>query len=854
MADGRDKVEVMGCDAKIAKSLWESRLKETEAKNKQEEMRKQKSALKSINEEWAQRLEQRMGMQKYGSQKKMERSATVDVVPEIDSSNAFANKTPLLPSPGLKPSSGGSETGQETDSSNPFAKKTPLQPPPGFKPSSRGSGTGGSGKGGPVRSSSLSSSSMSKDKKKLPNKSLVKLQLLASIDKTQPSTMVWSKSWKYSKPLPKPEEGEEVASTWGQCWRLAVQQPYSEAVKPWPNGPNLVDHHDLSLWKNGIHRMIETHGLDLDLSTDEWQMSWKDSQRQTGQAGKSASSQKGSDDPKYGMFSSLEETQHQNEAMCSSEWSDSWKATKPREEGQHAPPTEPTNGPIESHVDKKPKNGLPSSSWKFMNRQLHYKSKQSSSVQNCNLAEWDKSWRAAVTVTNGLKKAANDPSPMQHQKDIHDVHDNEEDPLHKVIIDMSVSRESKYRNRLKSLLCDKPEPLPEWESSWKMTKNDSEPSEELKKVLMAAPAKTQVEKEEKPKEQCSLTEKKDPRYEQLRHEVIYQPRMQFAVSESHLHHDRPSLTQWMDAWRQPVFHTEHLDEQLLEHIGTEASMVIGHWRGKLPLEKAKAKMSRSFDSHIFRERYPEKHWSESWKATCLLSSSSGTTEQGTDSHMHEQSVAPVTEQASEWGMPFRIANPMPRVDKPWVECSPNPSRHMVLFARGTRSRRQKLFVAMCKDHTEHKYFAQYFKVWGKSYSFLMGPSGQAADKSSRSDSKQQDDPWVLMTRNINMKYQYLYVKINQEKPDGKKWAGGHLLCKTQPRPKKSSAPLKKAAAEEADTAEDTKFFEEWSESWRYVVRPQSLKKQAPAKNLSGWGDSWKFLLPPYPTQNGPMRK
>jgi len=833
MADGRDRVEVMGCDAKIVKNVWESRLKETEAKMKQEEFRKQKSAMKSINEDWAHRLEVRMGVQRYGSQKKMERSAAIDIVPQIDSSNKLER-------------SGSVDVAPKIDSSNAFANKTPLQPPPGFKP--RGSPSRGSGTG---KSNSLSSPSMSKDKKRLPNKNVIKLQLLTSIDKTQPSTMVWSKSWKYSKPLPKPEEGEEVTSTWGECWRLAVQQPYSEEVKPWPNGPNLVDPHDLSLWKNNTHRMIESCELDLDLSTDEWQMSWKDSQRQT----KSSSSQNGSDDPKYVMFSSLEVTQHQNEALCSSEWSDSWKATKPREEGvgQHAPPTEPTNGPIESHVDKKPKNGLPSSSWKFMNRQLHYKSEQSSPVQNCNHAEWNKSWRTAVTVTNCLKEAEHAPSPMQHQKEIHDVHDNEEDPLHKVIINMSVSRESRYSNWLKSLLCDKPMPLSEWESSWEMTKNNSEPSEELKDVLMAVPAKTQVQKVEKPKEQRSLTEKTNPPYEQLRHEVIYQPRMQFMVSDSDLLHDEPSLTQWMDAWRQPVFHTEHLDEQLLQHSGTEPSMVIGHWRGKLPLEKAKAKMSQSFDSHIFRERYPEKHWSESWKATCLLSSSSGTTEQDTDGHVHEQSVAPVIEQASEWGMQFRIANPMPHVEKSWVECSPNPSRHMVLFARGTRSRRQKLFVAMCADHTEHKYFAQYFKVWGKSYSFLMGPGGQATDKSSQSISKQQDDQWVLMSRNININHQYLYVNINQKNPDGKKWAGGHLLCKTQPRPKKGSAPVKKAVAEDADTAEDTKFFEEWSESWRYVVQPQSLKKQVSAKNLSGWGASWKFLLPPYPTQNGPMR-
>jgi len=1022
MSESRDnKVDTLGCAASLVKNVWESRLKETENKMKQEEMRVAMSALQSINAEWQERLEVRSGRSSRassvgsgrhrkdseGSDKDYSGRPRLDSTgstgsysarPRLDSTGSVGSHSarPRLDSTGSVGSSSGRPRLDSTGSSSGRAR---------LDSTGSSSGVGGRGRLGSAgslgKSNSLSGPGVGKDKKKLPNKNLIKLQLLECIDQTQPSTMFWSKSWKYNKSLPKPEDGEEVASTWGQCWRLAVQQPYiemSESAQPWPNGPNVVNPHDLSLWKNYIHRMKESRELDLDLSKDEWHLSWKDSHRQKGQAGKS---QRGGDHPKYG--SSLEETQHQNEALCSSEWSDSWKATKPTKDSQHAPPTEATNDPIQSHVVKKPKNGMPSSSWKFMNRQLHYKSKQSSSVQNCNLVEWDMSWRASVTVTDSLKKAAPAPSPVQHQEDVHVVHDNEEDPLHKVIINMSVSRESKYSNWLKSLLCDETKPLSEWEGSWEMTKNGSEPSEELKKVLKASPAKTQAEKVEKPKEQRFLTERTDPRYEQLKHEVIYHPRRQFThsmllrlsqlesassgtewrdswqtlkhymrlerrrtrphrhnpfreaskggerkpdlsewkeswkytnqplaqqaevwqqdwptiprvrpqraregnhfiepmvipkngpatahiwddswrmpmrprhqpevhhhhhqpgqheqrrrqrsvadwqqswmVSDSHFHHDRPSLTQWMDAWRQSGFHSlEHLDEQLPQHSRPEASMVIGHWRGKLPLEKAKAKMSRSFDSHIFRERYPERQWSESWKATCLLSGSSG-------SHMYEQSVM---EQASEWGMSFRSANPMPHTDKSWVECSANPAHHMVLFARGTRSRRQHLYVAICKDHSEHKYFAQYFKVWGKSYRFLMGPGGQAAGKSSQSKSKQQNDPWVLMSRNIIMN-PYMFAKMNPETPDRKKWAGGHLLCKTQPRPKRSSAPVKKAAVEEVDTTED-KFFEEWSESWRYVVRPQSLKKQAPAKNFSGWGDSWKFLLPPYPTQNGPMRK
>lgn len=86
----------------------------------------------------------------------------------------------------------------------------------------------------------------------------------------------------------------------------------------------------------------------------------------------------------------------------------------------------------------------------------------------------------------------------------------------------------------------------------------------------------------------------------------------------------------------------------------------------------------------------------------------------------------------------------------------------------------------------------------------------------------------------------------EEKPSGKKWAGCHLLGKTQPRPKRGVASTKTRGPEDQNA--DT-LSEEWAESWRFSVRPGGLK--TPGKSLTGWGESWRLRLPRYPPATGP---
>lgn len=76
--------------------------------------------------------------------------------------------------------------------------------------------------------------------------------------------------------------------------------------------------------------------------------------------------------------------------------------------------------------------------------------------------------------------------------------------------------------------------------------------------------------------------------------------------------------------------------------------------------------------------------------------------------------------------------------------------------------------------------------------------------------------------------------MEKEKQSQRKWAGCHLLGKTQPRPKKGPAAVKK------HNLDDDKFLEEWAESWKYLIDHSFLKMKMAVKSLSEWKKSWKF--------------
>ncbi|TKS84095.1 hypothetical protein D9C73_019138 [Collichthys lucidus] len=940
--------EVVGCDASIMKNVWEIRERDYAQKLQAEEERIEKSALPSINQDWQNRLSAKLG-----TYKRVERK-TKPAEDQKDNNNVWKSKRPQVP---------------------------PTLP--------RGTGSGPLGRPGGQRGGFSTPAVPTYKDNKGQDKSSNRLQLLMFINQTQPSAIVWGKSWKYNKCLPSPEEGAAAASDWGRCWMFATQQPYSEPGKPWLNGPNMTDPHNLHLWKKPDYRMVESEELGISLPPEEWQMSWRKSNKYNKKG--DGSSINGENNLKSEFFTWLVESQHRNESLYS-EWTDSWKSTKPASQQDNF--TVPNDSLMNESIGNKREKDTDMSpeweeSWRLVNH--HGCNKYMSQVKHSHSPEWASSWRAAMVVSNNHRNSQED-----HRNTCNDYSQQKDPHFHK---DLLMSHEQKYRDMCMQL-CTEFKATSEWSKSWQVTKNNTKPCEEIEKILKLSQSRMETAFEAQKMEKntnwsYSTSEKTDPCYEQ----VIYHPKREFTrsnlldqkhlknvlstsewrdswkalkhrmrmerrrmrpdptrpfkssdkegdikpsasewkdswkfacrplcqepefwqqrwstmsqvrvdrameqdhfapvelpkngptgerswveswrfsrqqhrsdrqataqtrqgrsnvaynhpvdsstntsarhtsharsdwqeawmVSETQFHHDKPSLTQWREAWKWSTFNPDHWAEHVPQGHDMDVLMEIQPQRERISLQRAKAKMSRSFESQMFKERYPEKQWSTSWrtgKSTSSTAQQHHTTNNG---------------DGTKWGMSFRLANPMPHMEQPWVESSPNPCYYTIMWTRGK--------YIQNNINTNFGSNPATIRLWGSSYRFLQGIGAQIKDITKF---KEPVDPRVIITKKTQTK-KHLYSNIEKEKQKDRKWPGCHLLGKTQPRPKKGTGSVKKIQMENENK---DKFFEEWAESWRFLVRPGMMKKM-PVKLLSGWDESWKFLIPLYQVLNGPKAK
>lgn len=825
---------------------------------------------------------------------------------------------------------------------------------------------------------------------------LNRLQLLNFITQTQPSSTMWGKSWKYNKSLPLLEEGS-AATEWGKCWMFATWQPYSETGKPWLNGPNIIDPQSLHLWKKPAYREVESQGLDVSPSTEEWKMSWRKSDKNHKEEGLSI---KEENVPQSGLFPFLVETQHNETSL---EWSNSWKVIKPTSEI----PNGAKHNETISH--KQHNDGEMSSkwddSWRLVNHHSCNKS-TSSQVQKSHSLEWSDSWRVAMVDPNNPR--ISDCSLTQDHSYTNNGHyQQEKSQLHKVLFE---SQKLRFRDKYLQL-CDKFMALSEWDKSWQVTKNNSKPSEEIEKVLKVSLSRmeTTMERVKDANKHHLATDTTELSYEKLKHDVVYHPereltknnflhlkqhenassasewtdswktvrhrrrmerrrmmldplrsfrssengagmkpsvsewkdswkfhcqplyqeterwqqgwstrpqmRLDRGMSQNHFmpvehpkngptgehrwedswrflrpqhrpgprdcrtqsspvrsgeasHHpsdslpqssvrqrgyacsvddwqkawmvsdtqsplDNPSLTQWRESWKWS-FNTENGTEQLTRVNEVDVLMEIQPGRENVSLQEVEL-----FDNQMFRERYPEKQWSTSWRAEPLLNhqhSNCRSSEIPGEmiSRTTQQQCVTAKEHGSKWGISFRLANPMPHMEQPWVKSTPNPCHYTVLWSR-EKKMQSNINTAFSNNHAT-------FKLWGNSHQFLQGVRPQIKDKTK---STEPVDPCVIITNKTKNK-RYMYME--KEKQSQRKWAGCHLLGKTQPRPKKGPAAVKK------HNLDDDKFLEEWEESWRYLIDHDFLKMKMAVKSLSEWKKSWKFLLSPYQPMNSPKTK
>lgn len=305
------------------------------------------------------------------------------------------------------------------------------------------------------------------------------------------------------------------------------------------------------------------------------------------------------------------------------------------------------------------------------------------------------------------------------------------------------------------------------------------------------------------------------------------------VSNAQSHHDRASWTLWGEAWKWSLLNRPNWMRQVSPANEVAEVMEIRAGRETVSLQGIATTMSRSLDLNVFAEKHPEEQWRPSWRASSLLNHQQG---------LHGASAAPVAGATqrqhatadwheSKWGLPFRLANPMPHMEQPWVESSSNMRHYAVMWARKVNTQNQPN-VSCSSNHAVAM-------LWANSHRFLTGTTAKGAQ---RSGCKESVDPMVIVRKKTKTK-SHLFSKM--EKQSERKWAGCHLLGKSQPRPKRGPGSVKKL-----DMKDDNKFQEEWAESWRYLF----VKMKMSTKSLSGWVESWKFLLPLYKPMNGPKTK
>ncbi|CAL1567180.1 unnamed protein product [Knipowitschia caucasica] len=873
--------EVVGCDASIMKDVWEIRERDLLQKQQQETERLSKSALSSINQDWTNRVAARQG-----GYKRAERKAKVSEAPGDDSSKTKRFSVRVsAPAP---------------------SRPGPQRPAPGKGQKGQDSGVG-------------------------------KAHRLKSLTTSQPSPMVWGKSWKFSKELPQSEESI-TPSNWGECWKFATRQPFTEAGKPWPNGPCQINHAALQLWEKPVLRVPEEEPSST-LCSHEWSESWRNANK----GNKDNSSETGT--PKYGLFTSLVESHRHNSDLYCSEWSNGWKSTKPSD-------NEDIAGSVAKAAPENRDNGQSSEwagAWRLSN---HHGITKTPEVRQVHSPEWFKSWSVAFPVQNSSEGSAIEGKADQHtSKEI-------------------VFADKRKSHRSFSDLEEEFKAFSEWAKSWQVIKNDNKPSPEIEKTLKTQPPKMEqaVRVQERPElcssdaaskfsqlrqsvlfparrevthsvmlrlkdlEKASACPEWKDSWKMLKHQLrttqrqrrvqpkpfddqragewkdswkytapslgnqtpemwqkgwsatpqmrvnraynhfapvelpkngpagertwneswrmsrrpldanqrgsntnpvsppVWLPQRQrspgdwqeaWRVSETQHRHDKPSYAQWVEAWKCSLFQSGNYqcNRRLMGTQWVSLALEIAAKRDVVSLQRA--------EKNVAQERCVDNVWAGSWKVGSMLKKGSA------DGKSNVQGGS--SEYGSKWGMSFRMANPMPKTEEPWMKSSPNPCFYQVLWPNQRLSRGHDIKA----DFTNN---IRVTKLWCGSQQFLQSFSPELCGQKAPG---RATDPREILSKKTSFKKQ-MYVSLDRrEKQQDQKWAGCHLLGKTQPKPKRGGAVKKVKVQEDSNEAQ---FEEAWGESWRVLLRPEALKNRP--RSLRGWDEAWKMFLPPYQMLGG----
>ncbi|XP_077099822.1 uncharacterized protein LOC143750559 [Siphateles boraxobius] len=378
--------EVLVCGSSIMKHVWEIRLRENRQKRQLEEERVQKSALERINQDWQTRMSS-----KIKNPKRLERKAKVPEESTLD-----AHK----------------------------AKETHQGRPQGFQ-----------------------SSRIQRQVDLTKTTKANKLALLHHLNESCPGLMVWSKSWKFSKPLPQPEESP-CAFDWGQSWKFLNLQPSTDG-KPWFDlgfdTNNIMSSNYMFLWEK-LRKALDSELVQQDLASSEWEKSWIFTQKRK-------ESHEVTDKSDSNTFYNLWRDQNQESA---SDWLESWMTMKPVKGGDIM------SDSIQPSTNEETRPELPwENSWMYLKKRLHMKSKTGNNLG------WSKSWRVSKAISQQETKSIESQAVVPEE-------------LHPDICNMimNVPREMKHTIQFGG----RDAPPSDWEKSWTTIKNLLEYKEEINKA------------------------------------------------------------------------------------------------------------------------------------------------------------------------------------------------------------------------------------------------------------------------------------------------------------------------------------------------------------------------------------
>ncbi len=602
-----------------------------------------------------------------------------------------------------------------------------------------------------------------------------KLALLRQLNESCPGLMVWAKSWKFSQPLPKPEE-IPCMFDWGQSWKFLNFQPSTDG-KSWFDlrfdANNNMSSNDMFLWEK-LSKALESEHIKQDLVTPEWEKSWIFSQKR-----KECHEDRNKND--------CNKLYNQNEEIAS-DWNESWKSTKPGKEDVKSDLIQPR-----ANEEKQPELSW-NNSWMHFKKQLCVKSKAK------NNSAWSESWRVAKTISEKETKSIQSQAMVPEE-------------LHPVICNviMNVSREMKHTIPWSSQFGGRDAQLSEWEKSWTTIKHLSEYKEEINKqvevkVETVKPDKQPIElvkfnvlvlpKSQKRQDMLSFSEqinwkdswkmmKRQHREERaLRNRI--NPPSQFSKN----------LTEWPDSWR--------FTNLTLNQDG-------GLWQQGWSSNSQPRPIRRVRENEDIPHNGPAgvRAWAESWRSTrrqhLLERQATSASTQLVCQHMYARSVA-------DWEQSWKSSTHLRLHDRPSMTAWMDSWRCSTL-----------------EDHQpEHTWFEKSMEVKGrKKFCRASNAFSRSFDSQTfkeRYPANDWNDSWRVKRRFDGpglaqlMKSEVLDWGASTEfyQTQGECYLNSHLTSDV-----KSHVMLKSVQIESRS---------EWGGSWK-ISNPQ------PPKNIASWVDA-----------------